>query len=99
MEIRDAFEKIFDLRFNRYRGKPAKILYERVLHEIRRSAEEVLFVDDHTDYLESFREMGGLVLLVDEYSERDEVSGIPVIRRLNELSPYLKKNHPSSIDP
>ena len=98
LEIRDKFEKIYDLRFNSYRGKPARILYERVLKEIGRSAGEVLFVDDHTDYLESFRDLGGEVLLVDEYSEVDKSSVITAIRRLTELGSYLKMNSPSSID-
>jgi putative hydrolase of the HAD superfamily len=97
LEIRDRFERIFDLRFNSYRGKPAKALYERVLAEIDRAPGEVLFVDDHTDYLESFRALGGNILLVDEFSEYDGSGGIPVIRRLTELDRYLEKNHPTSL--
>ena len=100
LEIRDCFDRIFDLRFNGYKGKPAKALYERVLREIQREAGEVLFVDDHTDYLESFRNLGGKILLVDEQSDRrEDHNGIPVIRRLAELSRYLAKNHPSAIKP
>ena len=57
--IRDLFERVFDLRFNGYRGKPDPEAYRRVLAAVDRSRPEVLFVDDYPVYLEPFRAMGG----------------------------------------
>ncbi len=67
--VRPLFERIFDLRFNGYTGKPDAGVYVRALAEVGREAAEVLLVDNHLDYLAPFRAMGGQVLLIDERGE------------------------------
>jgi putative hydrolase of the HAD superfamily len=100
---RQLFERIFDLRFNGYVGKPDPGVYGRALAEVGREAAEVLLVDNHLDYLASFRAMGGQVLLIDERGEaasqaagpaagrelRELLSGVPRLRDIKELPSYL----------
>jgi putative hydrolase of the HAD superfamily len=88
LEIRNLFEHIFDIRFNRFIGKPSKYFFRRVLEIISKQAEEVLFIDDMVGHLVSFQELGGNVLLVDE-REESSAAGIPSIRGLNELPEVL----------
>lgn len=88
LEIRNLFMHIFDIRFNRFIGKPSKLFFRRVLEIISRKAEEVLFIDDLVGHLVSFKEMGGNVLLVDERGESSG-AGIPSIRSLMELPEVL----------
>jgi putative hydrolase of the HAD superfamily len=89
--IHRLFERIFDLRFNAFTGKPDLGVYRRALGELGRSAPEVLLVDNHLDYLAPFRAIGGQVLLIDENGEagpglRD---GIPSLRDIKQLPAYL----------
>jgi len=86
--IRDLFERVFDLRFNVYRGKPDPAAYRRVLEAIGRSPEEVLFVDDYPVYLEPFRAMGGKVLLVSP----EGASDLPRIGSILELPAWLERS-------
>jgi putative hydrolase of the HAD superfamily len=90
--IRDLFERVFDLRFSGYRGKPDPSTYRGVLRALGMRAPEVLFVDDSISYLTAFREMGGQALLV---SGASQGGGLPWIRRLAELPAYLTGLEPS----
>ena len=89
--ITQYFENIFDLKFNNFKGKPNKSAYENVLSAIGKKAENVLFIDDVPSYLNSFREMGGHVLLVDETSDYC-IPDIPSIQEITELEEYLEKH-------
>jgi putative hydrolase of the HAD superfamily len=95
--VRRLFERVFDLRFNRFTGKPDPGVYRRALGELGRRAPEVLLVDNHLDYLAPFRAMGGQVLLIDEKGEaagsglRD---GIPSLRDFKELPSFLASLSP-----
>jgi putative hydrolase of the HAD superfamily len=91
LEIEHLFEKIFDIRFSEFRGKPDKAVYRKVLDELGRSPHEVLFVDNRLDYLLSFQELGGRVLLVSEDSSRSGAAAeVPRIGRIQELPAFLK---------
>ena len=84
------FRHIFDIRYNAFEGKPSKQLYRKVLKAIDRKADEVLLVDDHVDYLESFRDLGGKVALVREKGAGGpEADGIPILTSLKELPVLL----------
>ncbi len=83
------FERIFDLRFNGFVGKPEPAVYARVLGELGRGAAGVLLVDNHLDYLEPFRAMGGQVLLIDESGKTVRPEGIPALRDIKGLPSYL----------
>jgi putative hydrolase of the HAD superfamily len=89
--VRPLFERVFDLRFNGYTGKPDAGVYARVLGELGRPAAEVLLVDNHLDYLAPFREMGGSVLLIDENggSGNGLPAGVPRLRDIKELPAFL----------
>ena len=87
--IRPLFERIFDLRFNGFTGKPDSSVYTRALGELGRRAPEVLLVDNHLDYLAPFRAMGGSVLLIDENGTCAARDGLPCLRDIKELPSYL----------
>jgi len=84
LEIADLFVEVFDIRFNRFQGKPAPEAYRRVLRHLDLEPPEVLFVDDLPKHLLAFREMGGSVLLVDESGKHTD-GELPTIRSLQEL--------------
>ena len=87
--VRPLFERIFDLRFNGYTGKPEPGVYARALGELGRSAAEVLLVDNHLDYLAPFRAMGGQVLLIDENGDSAGHEEVPRLHDIKELPSYL----------
>ena len=87
--IRQLFERIFDLRFNGFTGKPDPGVYARALAEVGRGAAEVLLVDNHLDYLAPFRAMGGMVLLIDEKGDASGQEEVPRLRDIKELPSYL----------
>jgi putative hydrolase of the HAD superfamily len=90
--VREQFERIFDLRFNGYTGKPEPGVYMRALSELGRAAAEVLLVDNHLDYLAPFRAMGGQVLLIDENGDsagQEPLPGVPHLRDIKQLPSYL----------
>ncbi|HUX21753.1 MAG TPA: HAD-IA family hydrolase [Spirochaetia bacterium] len=66
LEIEDCFERVFDLNYSSFRGKPHRETYESVLAAIDRSPAEAMFVDDVPSYLLGYREIGGVAVLVDE---------------------------------
>jgi putative hydrolase of the HAD superfamily len=88
LQIGEQFTHVFDIRYNRYRGKPYKEVYRKVLAEIGKNIEEVLFIDDLPHYLTSFRELGGQGLLVDETGTHEDTD-LPAIRRISELEAFL----------
>ena len=89
--VRRFFERIFDLRYNGYTGKPDDGVYARALAEVGRSAPEVMLVDNHLDYLEPFRALGGLVLLIDEsgLAALQLPGDVPWLRDIKELPAFL----------
>jgi len=89
--VRQQFERVFDLRFNGYTGKPDAAVYSRALGALGRAAPEVLLVDNHLDYLVPFRSMGGSVLLIDESGDAGPQlpEGVPSLRDIKELPAYL----------
>lgn len=87
--IADCFVYIADLQANNYVGKPHRPAYDNCLSGIGVAANEALFIDDLPKYLETFREMGGNCILVDE-SGAKETSLYPVIRNVYELTSFLK---------
>ena len=85
------FQRIFDIRFNTFQGKPSKPLYRKVLKAIEIKAEEVLLIDDHVDYLASFRELGGKVALIREAEAGGpDADGMPILPTLKELPLLLR---------
>ena len=89
--IQNLFDRIFDIRFNDFVGKPATQLYQRVLDTVGSRAGEVLFVDDMPLYLKGFQNLGGCVLLVSEKDNHtSKTNGFPTIRTIKQLPTYLE---------
>jgi putative hydrolase of the HAD superfamily len=91
LEISHLFERIFDIRINDFRGKPAKEVYHHVLTELGRKASEVLFIDNRIDYLLSFQEIGGKILWVAEADPKlSPPEGLARIAHIKELPKFLR---------
>ena len=91
LEVRDFFENIFDIRFNKLEGKPNLSAYTRVLKKINKQPEKVLFIDDLSIYLEPFRELGGKVILIDRKAQGNgKTNGIPRIKSIQELPQIIE---------
>jgi len=86
--IADRFERVFDVRFNLLKGKPAADAVERVIAAIGLPADTTLFVDDVPRYVQGFVDRGGRGVLVDHFGRHPD-SGLPTIRTIYELPAYL----------
>lgn len=89
--VADRFSRVFDIRHNRFQGKPYQDTYRNVVAALGRRIDEVLFVDDMPRYLLPFRDLGGRCLLVDE--DGGDGSGLDAIRRITELEDFLKTTY------
>ena len=87
--IADAFEHVFDLRYNSFVGKPDKSVYTRILDAVGHTPEETLFIDDVPGYLEPFREIGGHTLLIDELKRHTD-GDHPVLESIEGLPAWLE---------
>lgn len=92
--IAHHFPRIYDIRFSALKGKPHEEAYRGVLADLGCAAEQVLFIDNRRDYLEGFRALGGLVLLVEEGEAPGEAGGedLPRISAVRELPAYLRSS-------
>lgn len=64
--IDSKFEALYDIRYNKFKGKPNRSAYLRPLQELNWPIGEVLFLDDAPTYVQGFVELGGNGVLVDE---------------------------------
>lgn len=90
--VADRFSRIFDIRYNRFQGKPYRDTYKAVLQALGQKISDVLFIDDMPRYLQPFQDLGGHCLLVDEENRHDGIN-FEKIRRITELKDYLKTHH------
>ncbi len=91
LKLDGLFLNIFDIRFNNFDGKPAKSIFKLVLKEISAKPEEVLFIDDLTNYLAPFKKMGGHILHVNLNNNNGLDKTFPSIKSIKELPEYLKR--------
>jgi len=82
--VADRFEAVYDIRYNRLKGKPHAEAYRRACEASRSSVEDAVFIDDLPKYTRGFVLLGGRAVLVDE-GGRHADEGIPSIRSLSEL--------------
>jgi putative hydrolase of the HAD superfamily len=87
--IKDCFEQVFDLLFNKLEGKPQASSYQRVLDTLGIPAKQVLFIDDVPSYLEGFLNIGGNCLLVDENKRYNDPRFLQ-IQNIHELPNLLR---------
>ena len=90
LRITDRFERVFDVRFNGLRGKPAKEAVDRVVAAIGLPAADIAFVDDVPRYVRGFTDRGGVGVLIDP-EDRHPGSGLPTIRTIYELGAMLSR--------
>ena len=83
------FDRIFDVRFNNLKGKPAREAIERVLTAIGLPAADTLFVDDMPRYVQGYVDCGGKGVLID-HEGRHPDSGLPTIRTIYELPAFIE---------
>jgi putative hydrolase of the HAD superfamily len=86
--IGGQFTHVFDIRFNRFKGKPDREAFLRALEAMGAEADSTLFVDDYPEYLEGYLALGGRALLLDEF-DRHRRARFDRIRNLRELSGFL----------
>ncbi len=86
--VQDRFERVFDVRFNRLRGKPSREAVERVIAAAGYPAAETLFADDVPRYVRGFSDCGGLGVLVD-HDGRHGDTGLPTVKSVYELGAFL----------
>jgi len=89
--LNDLFKNIFDIRFSGFDGKPSESSFKLVLNKISAEPDEVLFIDDLTNYLIPFKKMGGHILHVNINKNKGSKRTIPSIRSIKELPGYVKK--------
>jgi putative hydrolase of the HAD superfamily len=86
--ITDLFTHIFDIRQTAFKGKPRPEAFNHALGILGVSPPEVLFIDDHPDYVRGFLALGGKGLLLDENNAHNDYPH-PRIRNLRELAGYV----------
>ncbi|MBL8967033.1 MAG: HAD-IA family hydrolase [Spirochaetaceae bacterium] len=82
--VADRFEAVYDIRYNKLKGKPHADAVRRVCAACGVEPAEALFVDDYPKYVQGFIDCGGRGLLIDEL-DRFGDSGLPRIHSLAEL--------------
>jgi len=89
LELEGLFERVFDIRWNKLRGKPAESAFRAVLSEIGTTPEETLFVDDLPQYLEGYVKIGGVGVLIDDF-DRHGNAPYPRVRSIPELARFIR---------
>ncbi|MFQ3621450.1 MAG: HAD-IA family hydrolase [Spirochaetales bacterium] len=88
LKIGSYFDAVFDIRSNRFKGKPYPEAYVRAVNFFGKKIEDVLFVDDLPNYLQAFQHLGGKGVLIDEEGIHKDM-GIPSIPSVLDLPRYL----------
>ena len=88
--LAEYFTGIYDIRFNKLKGKPHQEAYLRVCADMGVSTDEVLFVDDIPRYANGFTEVGGTGVLIDQFGKHKGYGGTK-IQALGELTALLGK--------
>jgi len=91
--IEDVFTGIYDLTFNKGKGKPHPDSFLNTLTAAGFTVQESLFVDDHPKYVRGYKNIGGRAAIVDEsgaYRDMAEKEGFFHISSIYGLSDILK---------
>jgi putative hydrolase of the HAD superfamily len=83
------FEHVFDIRFNRMKGKPHRAAYEVALEKTGAKPDETLFADDVLEYLLPFRDIGGHVVQVG--TEPTNEPGVGSMRSIADLADVVSR--------
>ncbi len=88
LQVADRFERVFDVTFNKLKGKPSASAVDRVLDSIGLPACDTIFADDLPRYVKGFIDRGGMGVLVDHFGKHPD-SGLPTIQTIYELKKFL----------
>lgn len=88
LNLNGLFTSIFDIRFNRLKGKPNPQAFYNALEAMGAKVENCLFVDDVSRYVEGYTAIGGLGLYYDELNKHPEYPGSR-ITKLASLKEFL----------
>ncbi len=88
LELEGLFEHVFDIRWNKLKGKPAESAFRDVLKAVGSKPEETLFVDDLPHYLEGFVKIGGVGVLIDDFDRHPNFPH-PRVRSIPELARFF----------
>lgn len=88
LQIRDLFPRIFDIRWNRLKGKPRAASFYLALDALEAAPENTLFIDDYPKYVTGYLAIGGKGLLLDEGDIHRDFPH-QRIRELKELAAFL----------
>jgi putative hydrolase of the HAD superfamily len=89
LQIGDFFAHVFDMRWNRFRGKPSPEAFNRALNAWGARPESTLFIDDFPPYVRGYLALGGRGVLLDEFDASPEYLDLR-IRSLEELPVLLE---------
>jgi putative hydrolase of the HAD superfamily len=88
LAVSDLFTHVVDIRWSRFKGKPAAETFYRVLDALNTKPETTLFIDDIPHCVQGYRSIGGKGLLLDETGAHSDYPH-PRIRTLRELTAFL----------
>jgi putative hydrolase of the HAD superfamily len=84
-KIEDVFTGIYDIMFNKLKGKPHASAYHNAVHAAGFSIEETAFFDDSPRYVAGFCALGGKGALVGAH----EADGLPRIESIYGVKEFL----------
>ncbi len=84
----DVFREVFDIRFNRFKGKPNPAAGLRVCSALGVKPSETLLVDDLPRYVRGYLECGGNGVLLDDRNRHPDYDSLR-IASLYDLAPLL----------
>lgn len=90
--ITDLFRGVYDITWQKMRGKPHPEAYLDTLAASGFSVEETLFVDDHPKYARGYKAVGGQSVLVDETGRHADLAaaeGFAHIASIYALGPII----------
>ena len=87
--VTDLFTHVFDIRWNRFKGKPAPEVFLRVLQTLGATPETTLFIDDLPRFVDGYRALGGAGVLLDEHDAYPDYPPECRIRKLTDAAGFF----------
>ncbi len=85
LEITPFFQKIYDLPFCHFIGKPDPRSFRYVLEDLKLEPSEVLLADDAPETIIAYTKIGGKGVLVDENLKPRQNFPAPIIKEITQL--------------
>ncbi|MDR2518028.1 MAG: HAD-IA family hydrolase [Spirochaetaceae bacterium] len=94
--VEDLFTRVFDIRWNRFKGKPAAEVFLRVLAALGAEPETALFIDDLPRFVDGYRALGGAGVLLDEHGAYPDYPQGCRIHALAEIAGFFTGKSPQA---